>query len=699
MSAILNELLNKEYKILKKISSINELHSWIKTEELLDKKNKFKYNKLKLLNFDSNFPVKKENRDLFLVFNKITSLKLSNNVKESLILKFLILYDEILSKEEILLFITSYWHITGSNWSDFYFFFSIWVKFLNIEILEIGEKSIELIWFQDAILNINLEKKIINFLLNLKEFLKLVILPYNLLTESIFYINKKPNKEQTTIDKLLTNKTLNLVINLFCISDSPLLENVYIEIISNLVDSRNLSNVDFFTNKIRMNIINWSLKSKKSLNRFLFFIQQIWQKRLITHSHFLEFINVIGNSISKNKKFSLFDGKNNLLANYIISLYHGSFLQLEQVLLLLNSDTLIYKKISNKTRANLFNIFESNSELFYDIKQMEFYLDLKKIYFFKKTHLNTFFQIIFDNPISWGNFVSVFVTRNKFRTKYFNLLLSFLKSENEKIKFSNIDEKFFRSLGKILDLASVIRVEPGAYFFFKKYFYIMEKDERYISFIPSLVLNFFNVFENEICRIEAVEKLLQILRGLNPLTINPSYYRMFLRDNYRLLIHHEIPIKIEKQLKIILDNFLEGYMHYSDFLIPSIEKIEFLSYLVTFEISDGTKNTILNWLKNQPNVNVKILEPNIKKNMAIQKEKFQMLHTNQVIKNDMKCGSCLREIINRQEQKSCDQCEIILCTTCFMEFEFSRENCPGTLFGSKTHKFLIKKDLQKKILS
>ena len=174
--------------------------------------------------------------------------------------------------------------------------------------------------------------------------------------------------------------------------------------------------------------------------------------------------------------------------------------------------------------------------------------------------------------------------------------------------------------------------------------------------------------------------------------MNANYYRIFLRDSYKIVLNNDISFKRKDSLAVKMDSFLETFISYNSDLIPDKEKLEFLEYLTTFDLSQNTKNIIMRWVRNQPGLNVKIIST-IKDSFNISNESQAISgSTNNLVLNDVKCGSCLREIDQLHDKKSCDVCDITLCITCFIEFEFSGENCPGAIFGNKLHKFKIKKE-------
>ena len=150
MPNFLTEFFNKELSPLKKIQSMDDLKSYIAEEGTQQGKRKARNQKLKLLNFNETSYNEKLNDELFFLFTKIYNFNLTNKLKEGFILKVLKLYQEELTKEEIILFLSAFWHINGSTWLDFKFLFEIWLKFLQVDSIIISEKSIELIWFQDA---------------------------------------------------------------------------------------------------------------------------------------------------------------------------------------------------------------------------------------------------------------------------------------------------------------------------------------------------------------------------------------------------------------------------------------------------------------------------------------------------------------------------------------------------------------------
>ena len=221
-------------------------------------------------------------------------------------------------------------------------------------------------------------------------------------------------------------------------------------------------------------------------------------------------------------------------------------------------------------------------------------------------------------------------------------------------------------------------------FIYEKMINLLDKDERYSSVIPSFALMFLDYITDERAK-KIIELFKKSILGLNPQTMNANYYRMFLRDGYKIAFRKDIEASILRDLNGILDTFLESYILYSNLLIPDNEKIEFLEYLLTNDLSEETSEKIFNLIKTQPNLNVKILI-----NATVKPE--QQYQTQLELKN-VKCGSCLREISGFYvlDKKSCEICDIDLCITCFIEFEFSGENCPGSIFGNKTHKFKMKK--------
>ena len=684
MENFLLYFFDKDFNSIRHIKSLEELKSWVANEEILNRKNKrkkFKNQRMRLLDFDKNFTKEETNSELFLIFNKIFSLNLSFKIKEEFVFKVLNLYRDILTKEEIVLFLTSYWHINGSTWHDFYFLFSIWLKFLETEVLEITEKSIELIWFQDALLNINTEDKFINFLLDIPEFIKIISLPYYLFSESLSYVNKKPDHFKDD-EFVISENIINSVINQFCKYENTLLENIFIDLLAFVVDISNINNVDKFTTILRENLGKWIKKNIKSLNRIMYFIHQIWQKRLISFSHFLEFTFFIGKNIGKRK--------NNLYVNYVIKIYQQSFLQINQVTNLIN-DSKITALLSYKTKLKLFQTFEAKPEIFNDLEFIKFYFKLKNSYNPFINNLNNYFQITFSNELTWQSFISFFITQTKKRKEnLLNSLIKYLKSNQYNIQSTNFADGYNETLEKVNILATNNDNNGFKYTILEKMYKMMDNDERYSALLPSLILNFFELFTDETYRNRSAQLVNKYLQKLNPLTMNGNYYRMFLRDSYKIALRNDYVPKIRDELNQKLERFLESYIHYGNNIIQDKEKIEFLEYLTTFSLSNETTNKIVNWVNNQPNLNVRILTT-IKKSNESTNESLEFTSTQQeLVLNDVKCGSCLREIKEPRDKKSCDYCDITLCLTCFIEFEFSGENCPGVLFGNKMHKFKIK---------
>ena len=677
---------NKDFNSVKNINSLDELQSWVAHEEdLYRKKNKKKFlkQKLRLLDYSKKFSKDETTNELFLIFNKIFSLKLPSKTKKEFIIKVLNLYSDLLTNEEILLFLTSFWHINGSTWHDFYFLFSTWLKYLNSEVLEINEKSIELIWFQDALLNINTEKKLMNFLMDLKDFIKLISLPYYLLSESLSYVNKKPDHFKDE-EFVISEKIVLTVIDQFSKNEITLLDNILIDLLCYLVDTSNITNLDEFTSILRVNLPNWTKKSQPLVRRVLYFIHQIWQKRLISYSHFLEFTYYVGKNIGKMR--------NHLYINHIIKLQQQSFLQINQMFELIN-DPKITSFMSYKTKNKLFQSFEAHPEIFIDLKFLKFYLNLKKCLVPFINNLNNYYFVIFNNEQAWQTFISYFIIQPYKRKKfYINLMIKYLKSQQYAIQFDNLSDLFFESLEKATQLALNISNEKIKYIIFEKLLILNENDERFAPLVPSLFLSFNDVIFNENFRSKMSNKFISYISKLNPLTMNANYYRMFLRDTYKIVLNNDISFKHKDSLADKLNSFLEAFISYRTNLIPDKEKMEFLEYLTTFNLSPDPKKIIMRWVKNQPNLNVKIIstiKDSFTKSQIISDLKGS---TNELVLNDVKCGSCLREITQTQDRKSCDTCEITLCITCFIEFEFSGDNCPGSIYGNKLHKFKIRKE-------
>lgn len=684
MNNFLLTYFNKDFKSIRNIQTIEELKDWIANEELLDRKNhnkKLKNNRMRLLDFNKNYSKEESNSELFLIFSKIFSMNITAKAKEGFLVRVLNLYSESVSKEEILLFLTSFWHIIGSTWHDFNFLFVLWLKYFKTDLLELTEKSIELIWFQDAVLNINTEQKFVNFLLELPDFITLISVPYYLLSEALSLINKKPDHFKDE-EFIISEKIINLTITQFCRHEDTLLEKIYIDLLSYMVDTVDLANIDHFTTILRSNLISWLKKGKTSLIRFLYFIHQTWQKRLLSYSHFLEFTFYIGQNIPKRE--------NNLYVNYILNLYQQSFLQINQAITLLN-DPKILAFLSFKTKRRVFEAFESKTELFFDLEFLELYFKLKKSFHPKIRNLNNYFHIAITNEPAWESLISYYIVQDMKRKKYlFNSLLNYFNSDQYNIQFNNLAEKFFKMQEKLIHLASSLHDELQRFYIFEKMFMVLEKDERYASLISSFVLNCLDLFNSETLKSKLIKKLNDYVTKLNPLTMNANYYRMFLRDTFKIAQHCDFLPLIKEELNRKLDLFLESYILYSDYLIPDREKIEFLEYLTIFDLTDDMTAKIMNWVKNQPNVNVKILTT-MRKSPKINQSILESTFSEEIHQNEIKCGSCLREIEKTWDKKSCEHCGITLCLTCFVEFEFSGEQCPGVLFGNKMHKFKVKK--------
>ena len=269
-----------------------------------------------------------------------------------------------------------------------------------------------------------------------------------------------------------------------------------------------------------------------------------------------------------------------------------------------------------------------------------------------------------------------------------NGLVKYINSNQYTIQFNNFADKFFESLEKITDLVSSTDDGEIKELLFNKMFSTIIKDERYSILIPSFIANFITLFTDELPKERAINLFSKQLSKLNPLTMNSNYYRMFLRDAYKIALNDELFSFEKDELNKKLDMFLESYMQYSDYLIPDKQKVEFLEYLTTFELLEETKNKIVNWVKSKPELNVKIITiTDSSKQTKITSSKIHF--ENELVLNDIKCGSCLREM-QREDVKQCDYCNITLCLSCFIEFEFSGDNCPGVLFGNKLHKFKIK---------
>lgn len=680
MTNYLITYFNKDYNSIKNIRTLKELKSWVANEETLKKKKKFRNLRMKLLDFGSNFTKEEINSELFIIFEKIFKLKLSKQIKEEFIVKVLNLYDAQIPKEEILLFLTSFWHINGSTWDDFYFLFSSWLKFLKIQILELSEESIELIWFQDAILNINSEVKCINFLLDLPKFTDLISLPSYLLSDSLSYINKTPDHFKDN-EFVFSDKIINFIINQFCKFENTLLENIFLDLLSYIIDTSNIENVNNFTNAMRKNLLFWTKKDKKFTIRFLYFLQMLWQKSLLSFSHFLEYTFFVGMNISKTR--------NNIYVNHVIKLFQQSFLQIAQVVELIN-DPKIISWLTYQTKRKMFQTFESVPDEFINLEFIKFYFKLKKGITLYGNSLSNYFHLVINNPVYWQSFISYFISQpKKNKIKIIKSLIKYISSSRYNIQFNNFADEFFESSKKLTELISSTDDKEIKELMFKKMLRSVTKDERYTIFIPSLLLNFIILFNDNKQKIFIMKIFSEQLLKMNPLTMNANYYRMFLRDSYKILLVKELELKTKNELNEKLDVFLESYMQYSDYLIPERQKIEFLEYLTTFDLSVETTNRIMIWVKNSPNLSVKILTTIHESNKNINLDNIQVNFEKELILNDIKCGSCLREI-HGSEIKKCDYCNITLCLSCFIEFEFSGENCPGVVFGNKMHKFKIK---------
>ena len=674
---------DKDSKSFKKIHSLQDLKGWISQEENLNRrKKKTKNKKLKLLNFENNFDKEDTNRELFTIFNKLYSLNSSNYQKEKFSVRILNFYNERLTKEEILLFLTSFWHINGSNWSDFNFLFKVWLKFLQTDVLDISEKSIELIWFQDALLNITTPDTFEKFLLELPSFIELISIQYYLLVESFSYLNKKPD-HFIEEEHISTDKILSLLLDQFCRYENQLLEKIFIDLLSLIITSLDISNLERFSNFLRSTLQKRLQKRIQSLRKLLLFIQQCWQKRLLSYSHFLEFILLTGKSVSKRK--------NNEYVSKVLGLYNSSFLQLNHITSLLD-DKKITSFLTHRTKQKIFNIFESNPEIFINMQSLEFYLSLKKGILSRSNNLQNFFQIIFQNQVPWQSFITFFLLQNsKSKRRYFKRLLIYINSNNFNMQFNTISEKFFTLLEKITNILTYMNDENLKKYIFSTTYEMIVKDERYSSLIPTLISSFLDLLEEETGKNVAVKDFLKFLDNQNPLALNANHYRLFLRDAYKIATREDYSLKLKEDLNGKLNTFLESYIQYSNYLIPDNEKLEFLEYLLTINLVEETTNFILLWVKNQPNLNVRIIARGNKavKKYSILKEE-DTKQTKEFLIKDIKCGSCLREITESNDKKSCELCDITLCITCFIEFEFSGENCPGAIFGTKIHKFKIR---------
>lgn len=686
MPNFLTEFFNKELSPLKKIQSMDDLKSYIAEESTQKGKRKARNQKLKLLNFNETSYNEKLNDELFFLFTKIYNFNLTNKLKEGFILKVLKLYQEELTKEEIILFLSAFWHINGSTWLDFKFLFEIWLKFLHVDSIVISEKSIELIWFQDALLNVTTENKLTNFIYDLPSFIKLANFQSYPISESLQYINKQPDHViEYQENNFLTERILNLLVKEFCKNTNVQLEKIYLELFGVLVDASNVIAIDFFTKNLRKNAKNWLRNDKLSSARFLYFILQIWQKRLISFSHFLEFVFQIGKIIPKLE--------NNLYIDYVINMYYSSFLQLNHLLKLLN-DRKILTLINNKNKSKIFEIFEANGEIFTDLQAIQFYIKLNKRLFSYRNNLGFYFDCIIGNQNTWHSFVTFLLDQTiENQKKFFSLFLIYFSSSYYNMNFNTIYEKFIDFQNKLTNILRYSNEEMKGYIF-QKMTKTINEDERYLPLLPSFVLMTMDYVTTESTKNLIAEKFNQSIKTLNPLTINANYYRMFLRDSFRITFRKDINYTIQEAITTKLESFLESYMQYNNLLIADNEKIEFLEYLLTNEVAKQTSEKIFNWIKTKPNLNVKIIT-SLKHTMEERQERESNNQTQLVLK-DIKCGSCLREITTIRDKKSCEICEITLCLTCFIEFEFSGENCPGSIFGNKVHKLKMRREYYNK---
>ena len=260
-------------------------------------------------------------------------------------------------------------------------------------------------------------------------------------------------------------------------------------------------------------------------------LQYLWQYNILSFSHFLEFTFFVRKNISAYR--------NNIYVDHVIKLNQQSFIQIRELINLINDKKILFL-LNYKTKRKLFRTFESTSDIFSDLEIVKFYFKFKNgITSFFSISLANYFHIVFNNTMSWQTFISYFLTQSKKeKTSLINSLVKYINSNQYTIQFNNFADKFFESLEKIILLVSSTDDGDIKEILFNKMFSILVTDERYSILLPSFILNFIALFTNELSIVRALNLFSKELNKMNPLTMNANYYRMFLRDAYKIELNN-----------------------------------------------------------------------------------------------------------------------------------------------------------------